>query len=267
MSFDFFNTSHLAFGLKLTQAFAQLDRMMDASKEKLEQLDRYAEVYNIYNARNYPVPVPTNEADPCRTNEIFDIFNDQKLWIGHTQYYNDNTFKVYLLMYDRNTNIMTRAEGSTTLRKGNTSEDKTIQFVENEGDGRGVKLFKFRIDSRNNTNISEINADYNISKGDETIFSSIAKGPNVSFPYTAEDYECLCVVGKENDLLVTLNGKEIARGEGKFARRHQIVYVKPGDVVSGHMDWTFKVYYGKDGTGATSPEPPTPEEPEESTEI
>lgn len=59
MTFDFFNTSNLAFGSKLTKAFNQLDRLCNEAEENIAKFLNQQSIFRDYVHRNYQVPVPT----------------------------------------------------------------------------------------------------------------------------------------------------------------------------------------------------------------
>ena len=256
MSFDFFNTSHLAFGSKLTYAFNELEKQLSIAERNIEKISEYLEIVNQYSGRNYRVPQPDSAESPVRTNEIFDLFNDKKASIQYF-YYDEgtSTINLKLLLYDQNNNVMTMASGSTTLKEGycyvkkaitNNSPSKTLSFVENKDSKEGTMLFKYSVGSNNQINITEMGSDIQLEQGDECGYSTISKGSNISFPYTASGYECICIVGRDNNTEVTLNGRVVAKGGGYNMKRHVILYLKKGDVVSGGgISSGFKINYSK----------------------
>ena len=71
MTFDFFNTSDLAFGGKLTSAFKQLFNKCKQAEDNIDSVLEKQAIYSDYFFKNYIVGEPTNATQPCRTNEIF----------------------------------------------------------------------------------------------------------------------------------------------------------------------------------------------------
>ena len=67
MTFEFFNTSNLAFGSKLTSAFKTLDDMAQRSSNNINTLLSDLEFYEQYLDRNYRVPAPTTGTMAART--------------------------------------------------------------------------------------------------------------------------------------------------------------------------------------------------------
>ena len=57
MTFNFFNTSRLAFGSKLTAAFKQLNNMMDNSLEAVDRALSDLDYYQQYINKNYRFPM------------------------------------------------------------------------------------------------------------------------------------------------------------------------------------------------------------------
>ena len=53
MSFDFFNTSYLAFGSKLYAAFVTLENLIMEAEDNLEQVKSDQAIYDEYLNKNY----------------------------------------------------------------------------------------------------------------------------------------------------------------------------------------------------------------------
>ena len=71
MAFDFFNTSNLAFGAKLTRAFKQLNDLLDAAEEHLTVVYGDLYIYGEYIDRNYLVPVPNRPDAACQAARTY----------------------------------------------------------------------------------------------------------------------------------------------------------------------------------------------------
>ena len=78
MTFDFFNTSDLAFGGKLTSAFKQLFNKCKQAEDNIDSVLEKQSIYSDYFFKNYIVGEPTNASNPCRTNEILNIIKNKK---------------------------------------------------------------------------------------------------------------------------------------------------------------------------------------------
>ena len=68
MSFDYFNTSYLAFGQKLYSAFATLDSLAKEAKLNIDKIMTYQSLFDDYLNKNYSVPIPQNPESPCRSS-------------------------------------------------------------------------------------------------------------------------------------------------------------------------------------------------------
>lgn len=254
MSFDFFNTSHLAFGSKLTQAFTELEKQLEFSKESIIRLQDYLDMVDSYTNRNYRAPVPSGETSPVRTNELFDIFNDKSCYIKDLYFNtNDNLVHVKLLLYDQTNNLFTAAAGTSSIKKGycyvkksisNNYPIQTLSFSKVQDSSKGTMLFQYRVDNRNQLNLKNVNSIMLISAADDNEFRSVGFDGDISFPYTATDYECICAVGWTDNLYITLNNRVVCKGSGHKMQRHCILYLKPGDVVNG-AERGFKIGYFK----------------------
>ena len=272
MSFDFFNPSHLAFGSKLTKAFNQLNRLALDAEDALDDLRRVYDVYTQYVNRNYPCPVPSRPDAPCRTNEIFDLINDvqtiKELKIGE-----DNKLHCAINIFKRNTNRITVATGETELKHGfiyctpsisNQRPERELQFVEDTLDGVGNFIAEFRVDSDNNISIIGDSSSYFLP-GNFDHVTGMEYEEDITFEdgkYTATDNECIVCIGHGGtgiafqQLRVNLNGEDVFLVNSRNLKNFSVMYLKPGDVLSGNMTRAFKVKYTKNIVPV-----PTPIEP------
>lgn len=255
MTFDFFNTSNLAFGAKLTGAFTQLENLANAAESHLEIVDERSRIIDEYINRNYMVARPTNKERPCRTNEIFTLVDDIKFRIDRLEY-TDSKIKVKVHIFTSNNSRITVAEGESELKEGfifytmaksNSAVNTELKFVKDIKEGTGNLLFEYRIDSSNIINIkgSDV-ANLGLIPKDSSQYTSISKGETIyENEYTAKDYECVCVVGNENNISIELNGEKILEGKGNRCLRHCIIYLKPDDRVSGTFSKLFTIKYNQ----------------------
>lgn len=255
MTFNFFNTSRLAFGSKLTAAFKQLNNMMNNSLDAVDRALSDLDYYQQYINRNYRVPAPVRPQMAVRTNEIFSVVDEMNPI--KELYYNDGVFTVNMAMYNSHTHRITNAFGSTEFTEGyafvtpspsNSRIDREIRFSStNNKQGSEILLFKFRIDDEGRIFLGgDLREVLRLYPQDATQYTSLSKGSNLTFPYTAKGYECLCLMGYRNDIDVKVNGSSVIKGIGGGVYdnyNHAIVYVKKGDVISGDIRAGFKVNY------------------------
>lgn len=284
MTFDFFNPSHLAFGSKLTKAFNQLDRIYLDAKDAFDDLKRVYDTYNQYVGRNYLCPTPTRPDAPCRTNELFDLINDVNT-IKELRVDNQGVLHCAVNIFKRSTNRITIASGTTELKSGyvfctpsisNRQPERTLQFVEDESDGTGNFLFEYRIDDSNNINIVGDSSAYFLPgtfdsyTGMEYESDVLTDAHTGGSTYTATDNECIVCIGyaryggnrqytdgssssRWSQLVIRVNGELVFNIAGIQQRNFGVVYLKPGDVLSGDIKRAFKVKYNE--TKAITPTP------------
>lgn len=284
MSFDFFNPSHLAFGSKLTKAFNQLDRLYLDAQDAFNDLKRVYDTYNQYVGKNYLCPTPNRPDAPCRTNELFDLINDVNT-IKELKVKGDGKLFCAVNIFKRSTNRITIASGETELKAGyvfytpsisNRQPERTLQFVEDQADGDGNFLFEFRVDDDNNINIVGDSSSYflpgtidsfNGMKYDSDVLVDAHTGGST---YTATDNECIVCVGyarygenrqytdgstlsRWSQLTIRVNGNLIFNITGIQQRNFGVVYLKPGDVLSGDIKQAFRVKYTGNKVPVPSP--------------
>ena len=250
MSFEYFNTSHLAFGSKLTKAFKQLEKMCIDGENNIAGFVEDVEYLGEYVNRNYRVPRPTSETSAVRVDDIIDVINDNYYIKEAT--YKDGIFRLSINFFNKAINRMTIASGSTDIRDGyayfkssisNSDPASEIKFVEKKDDTLGNLLFKYRIDSKNVINIQDGTSSVITFKvGNMDKINSISFGDSVTLPYTATDYCCVAVIGRltgasqaPTSVQVVLNGNEILTSKGGFHKNTAFVYLKPDDVLSSNV--------------------------------
>lgn len=254
MSFDFFNTSYLAFGSKLYAAFVTLENLIKEAKDNVKQVKSDQAIYDEYLNKNYQVPKPSKASAPCRVDELFDIVNDKPVYIRKLQYSN-GLLSVDIGLFNRNNNRITRLTGSTGAKLGycyysteavsNTNPDRELHFVDDITRANGTILFEYRIDGSNIINIVGSISNLFLIPNDISQYTNISLDKRVATigSYTAQDYECLCIIGKENNIEVKLNGTTILKGQGNRCVRHCIVYAKKGTTISGTYAEIYRIKY------------------------
>lgn len=254
MTFDFFNTSALAFGQKLTQAFKNLESMADEAEDNLEQVYRDNEIFSQYVNRNYQIPFPTRADAGCQSNQAYDLVNDTNALLELS--YSNSTLTVRYNTFNRTSNRYTIGVGSTTSKSGyaflansisNGVPSGEISFVSNYYDGSGQFLFQYSIDSKGFINIVK-NSDALIQffDGDESGYKSLTKGSTVSLPYTATEPCCICIITAAGTANIAKNGTAIYKANTNGCTRHVILYLKKGDKItagSGHS--AFLINYNR----------------------
>lgn len=250
MSFEYFNNSHLAFGSKLTRAFKQLEKLMNDAEGNILSYVSDLDVLGEYINRNYRVPRPVTETSAVRAAEIFDVINDN-YYIKEASY-KDGIFRLSLNYFNRGTNRFTIASGSTDINEGyayvkpsmsNSNPASEIIFSEKENNSSGYCIFKYRIDSQGFINIEDGSSDIITFKiGDYDYENNISFGDQITLPYTATDYCCVCVIGRktsvsnnEYSLSISVNGQYICSSYGTIHKNSGFVYLKPEDILSSEV--------------------------------
>lgn len=258
MSFEYFNTSHLAFGSKLTRAFRQLEKMCNDAELTIGRYIEDVEYLGEYINKNYRAPFPMSSSNPVRANEIFDVINDEII-IKEISY-KDNIFVVSLNYFNRVNNRFTIGKGSTDLKEGyafmpdsisNMNPTTEIKFVKSTEQGKGKQLFKFRIGSDNNINIvSHVDNIVKFNAGSINHINNIAIGDSLSLPYTATDYEAVIITSKlinwGDNFNVYINGRLMSSSNGYTHRNYFMAYLNPNDTIdASHYSGAYKVIYNR----------------------
>lgn len=255
MTFDFFNSSRLAFGSKITAAFNQLEKELDSALDNINSIFDDAAVYKDYINKNYVVPQPVRPAMAARVDEIYSVIDE--MTVLKSVEFTDDALTIDLTYFNTAASRITKATGSTTIKEGyafitiprsNNELNKTIRFSEDsEPERNEILLFEYRVDEKGKVNLKgNLMPVFRFYPQDATQYKSLTRTANVAFPYTATDYECICVVGTTRYIEVFVNGVRIIRGSGSSGydnRNHAILYLKPGDIVTGSAEFAFKVEY------------------------
>lgn len=258
MTYDFFNTSHLAFGPKITSAFNSLGQLEAAATANLDILFKRLEYYTDISGKNYRVPQPSKETDPCRTAELFDLLDDKVMLIKEMSYKeNLFTFRAnYFLPTNKKITVMVGTQEMVAgdeyfvyceLATTNTATGKVCEFRKTTDNATGTLLFKVEINPDGIPVMSELNPNIMIKPTDyfnhyEAIVNKETVGDGT---YTATGYECWAFVGNINAGEVRVNGATIMRyrADSDIQYNHTIVYLKPDDVVTGNITRGVRLYY------------------------
>ena len=250
MTFDFFNTSNLAFGSKITSAFNTLNDLADDAMENLDQVFEDQAYFDQFRNRNYQVPIPARLESPCRTDELYTLVNDAVV-IKELSRDGDKLI-VKINLFDKRSNRYTIASGETNLKEGyayvpmsisNEDASKVINFSSEVEHLSGTLLFQYRIDYNGNINLIGDLSNLMLNVRGYEQYKSLSIGDKVKLPYTAEEPECICFVGKQNNMKLTYNDKDVVVGAGGDNVRHSIIYLKKGDKISGSASKVFKINY------------------------
>lgn len=256
MSFDFFNSSNLAWGNKLSAAFNSLNNLADTALDNLVQVASDLEYYSQFLNRNYACPKPYRADMPARSDEVFNFVKD--IAPISTLLIMDGNFHISLTKYNDTTGKITNAYGWTKLTEGyafvvpaasNNSPQREIRFsTSDKSEPNEILLFQFRIDYDKEEiylvgDISELK----VNPCDCTQYRSMSIGEDVMLPYTAESYEVVCIstrYGERGE--ITLNGQTILKDNTSKNQEHAILYLKKGDKLNGtNISKTFKINYNK----------------------
>lgn len=261
MPFDYFNTSHLAFGSKLTRAFKQLEKLCSDAEEHIAGYVEDVAYLGQYVNRNYRIPFPNSAENPVQVNQILDIINDETTI--RKMSFDGTTFECYINYFNRSTNRFTIAAGSTSLKEGyafmresisNINPAQDIIFKDTQ-DGKGLLLFQYRIDEYNKINIVK-NEDAVIQplSGGINHISNMRIGDRVYLPYTANDYEAILIEGLFNSNGDSINVEvtsetpvhyqAITRCGGTSIRQYSMAYLRPNDTLKAdRYEYAWKVIY------------------------
>lgn len=255
MTFDFFNSSRLAFGSKITAAFNQLEKELDSALDNINSIFDDAAVYKDYINKNYVVPQPVRPTMAARVDEIYSVIDEMTV-LKSIDFTNDS-LSIDLTYFNSAASRIIRATGSTTIKEGyafitvprsNNELDKTIRFSEdNEPERNEILLFEYRVDNNGKVNLKgNLMPIFRFYPQDATQYKSLTRNTTITLPYTATDYECVCVIGTTRYIEVFVNGIRTIRGSGSSGydnKNHAILYLKPGDIVSGSAESAFKIGY------------------------
>lgn len=254
MSFDFFNSSNLAWGNKLSAAFNSLNNLADTALGNLVQVASDLEYYSQFLNRNYACPKPYRADMPARSNEIYDIVNG--LVLTDIEYSGDELY-VFITKYNDSTGKITEAWGGTKLREGyafvipaasNNNPEREIRFSQsNIKEPNEILLFQFRLDSNNKIYLVGDVSELKVNPCDCTQYRSMSKGGEIALPYEAQDYEAVCIstrYGAKGS--ITLNGQTIIKDDTTKNQEHAILYLKKGDKLNGsNISTAFKIKYNR----------------------
>lgn len=172
MAFDFFNTSYLAFGTKITRAFRNLAGLLDNTSDNISLLEAQLAYYNQYMNKNYKVPVPQSGDSPVQANQIYQVLKVKPIIIKTLKKYGENGLEV-AINYINDNNKITYAYGCTDIGNGycyaklstsNNTPSTKIKFVdvtssddiEKMNNSSYIRLFKYKVQSNNDIILSNI---------------------------------------------------------------------------------------------------------------
>ena len=73
MTYEFFNTSYLAFGIKITRAFKSLAQLFDNANKNFQSITEQLSYIGKFIGRNYAVSTPDDPDKPCKCQMIYDV--------------------------------------------------------------------------------------------------------------------------------------------------------------------------------------------------
>lgn len=158
MTFNYFNTSYLAFGSKLKKAFKSLGGLLDNGYKKLDSLTYQLNFINSYIGKNYQVDNPNKGTDPCNCNTIYKVLgNNPIVGLDIEKNESNDGIKVDLIYFDRiNNKLCTASNSSKNLPNGiaylipssiNNNFNGEIRFVNQDTSNvpatNAIKLFDY----------------------------------------------------------------------------------------------------------------------------
>lgn len=255
MTFDFFNTSDLAFGAKLTAAFKSLNNIKDEARDNVQDILNNLDIFKEYLNRNYQVPAPIRPTSACRTDEIFNLFKGS-CFIKEMKYSKDTDKVTFgFVLYDIYSNRITIANGESNLSNGyvfarksisnkNMERELRITDKKEKEDNGEILLFEYTVDKealgekgrvliKDWGDILLIRA-YDFSQYTKMSMMQLSDGS----PYTAKSNECIMITLRQHfgtgGANVKLNGTTIyklAHGVSSYVQDHVILYLRKGDKV------------------------------------
>lgn len=192
MTFDFFNTSYLAFGAKITKAFRSLGGLLDNAGTNIDILAKQLAYYETYMNKNYKVPVPSSQTSPVQTKQIYDVLSNAPIVLKELRY--DKTLNkliVSLMYFNPSTRKITYANGMSdenqlkgycylTFATSNDNPSTNLVFVTDKDDkaiSGKTKLFKFDISltSEDYTEDEKTGGDDGAGVYDKIVLSEVSK--------------------------------------------------------------------------------------------
>lgn len=161
MTYKYFNTSFVGFGMNITNAFRSLAKALDRVEDSVGRVvDEVIAINNQYVDSNYKVPIPIYPDSPCRVRELLDILEKTPIIIKEISLadgvftvdvitLNEKTLKVTHATGGRNVTDIANPRGYVILKEAvdNNDVEKSLQFVSEipEGNEKNV-LFQYRIE-------------------------------------------------------------------------------------------------------------------------
>lgn len=121
MSYDYFNTSYLAFGAKLNKAFRSLAGALDSGYKNVDSLFSQVGYIDEYMNKNFRVPTPNNPKSPAQCDQVYDVLASNPIVDFNIEYTSTggtiDGIKVSLIFFNSQNNKITTAENTshTTL--------------------------------------------------------------------------------------------------------------------------------------------------------
>lgn len=140
MTYNYFNTSMLAFGLNLTNAFKSLGRKLDTLNTSLEVVKNSINENAKYDKTNYPAATPTRVDAAVRSKELYDLLDKVTIVIKNFSL-EDDILTVEANLFEPQRNRLTCISGSTEVTQpgkywilykpslDNNKPEKTIFFL------------------------------------------------------------------------------------------------------------------------------------------
>lgn len=124
MTFDYFNTSYLAFGDKLKKTFKSLGGLLDSGYSKFDSLSNQLSFISNYLNKNYQVQNPIDGDSPCNCGTIYKVLSNSPLGNLTIDPYSSGNLKgiqISLTFFNPVTNKLCFVDGAVS-----STEDKEI---------------------------------------------------------------------------------------------------------------------------------------------
>lgn len=268
MSFDYFNTSYLAFGNKLTKAFKSLAGLLDEVDDNIDILKQQLAYYQQYINKNYKVNLPSSQGSPVQARQLYEVLKINPIILKEVSKSGEG-LKVAINYIDVNNNKITYAYGeNTTLSEGycyvqlassNDSPSKEITFLSEE-DSKNTKmsssyirLFKYKVQSNNEIVLSQLNSlipisptcydnhysDYQLEDKTEFYTNNVSDRDVIVIvtSYESANNKSINVIGKDSSITQVLGCNNISN----ILVIGGAIYLKAGEKVSGDIGKVYEV--------------------------
>lgn len=263
MSFDYFNTSYLAFGKNLSNVFRSLYKRLNGIEDNLIEIVNYFEKYKDIKDNNYIVDTPESEDKAVNCKFIYDCLNIEPWKIKNISVNNQiltvqvnilNNYKIGIC--SGSTEITDGICYIDTLPTSNKTLGIEIKFIASDNEDidttlrNKVILFEYIFDENNQLSLRNVDGRFpiEISNWDKHYnnYNLELKNSLLNHP-TPRDMVLLVVTNKQSGVAnVYLNGVNYYSKPDNIGVANSTcvpIYCKKGDVVTGDIANLYQVNY------------------------